>query len=168
MDVRDAYHVCRYLIFVERIGDTRLVYEEVPVREDLVHAKETDIFQFLGVGYVVLLGDLIYQYSRQIVLIVVHEYLLLGDRLTGLEVHYMVIVGMCAMRSARIVLEAYRIADDIVLVEGDIIRRHLIVREPRAHRCLVGFRHLSLVILFQILISGQIVVGIFPYRLLGG
>ena len=96
----------------------RLVYEEVAVREDLVHAKETDIFQFLGVGYVVLLGDLIYQYSRQIVLIVVHEYLLLGDRLTGLEVHYMVIVGMCAMRSARIVLEAYRIADDIVLVEG--------------------------------------------------
>ncbi len=66
MDVRDAYHVCRYLIFVERIGDTRLVYEEVTVREDLVHAKETDIFQFLGVGYVVLLGDLIYQYSRQI------------------------------------------------------------------------------------------------------
>lgn len=110
MDVRDAYHVCRYLIFVERIGDARLVYEEVAVREDLVHAKETDIFQFLGVGYVVLLGDLIYQYSRQIVLIVVHEYLLLGDRLTGLEVHYMVIVGMCAMRSARIVLEAYRIA----------------------------------------------------------
>ena len=78
MDVRDAYHVCRYLIFVERIGDARLVYEEVAVREDLVHAKETDIFQFLGVGYVVLLGDLIYQYSRQIVLIVVHEYLLLG------------------------------------------------------------------------------------------
>ena len=80
----------------------------------------------------------------------------------------MVIVGMRAMRSARIVLEAYRIADDIVLVEGDIIRRHLIVREPRAHRCLVGFRHLSLVILFQILISGQIVIGNFPYRLLGG
>ena len=48
MDVRDAYHVCRYLIFVERIGDARLVYEEVAVREDLVHAKETDIFQFLG------------------------------------------------------------------------------------------------------------------------
>ena len=53
MDVRDAYHVCRYLIFVERIGDARLVYEEVPVREDLVHAKETGQF---SASFVKLIG----------------------------------------------------------------------------------------------------------------
>ena len=45
------------LIFIKGIGDAGIVNVEIVVRVDFIHAEIADVFQVLGVGDVVLLGD---------------------------------------------------------------------------------------------------------------
>ena len=117
-------------------------------------AKETDVLQLLDVGEVVLPCDAVHQYPREAVLVVLHEYFLLGDGPARSQVQHMVVVRVRPVRSARIVLEAHGVADDVGLVEGDRVGRHLVIGVPGAHGSFVRVGEVVLVILLQVLVGG--------------
>ena len=165
--MRRAYHIGSDFILIERVGDARLIHHEVAVGEDLVDAKEANVFQLLVVRHVVLLGDLIDQELRQLLLIALHENIRLCEQLGRLEVDDMVVVGMGTVRPTRVVLEANGVAKDASLVEIDLVLRHLVIGIPGTYGPFVCLAQVLLEVALQILVSREVILGISLYGLLG-
>ena len=74
----------------------------------------------------------------------------------------MVVVGMRTVCAACIVFKTYGIAQDVILVVDDFIRRHFEIREPGPDRQIVLLFQFRLEISFQLFIVVQII-----FRVLG-